>query len=147
MQTGNGSASSGDQWISVTGVGCCAAEVIGTARAVLEQRVDQRIALAVRVATAVSRTAQRWRMSASAADAGLRSHHLLKDQHVAGLEIRIGAEQRRLGGPLRQAAIGVAPGVELHLVVLGKELRILHRLEDDARPASAPPFVAGADRQ
>ena len=45
MQTGNGRASSGDHLISVTGVGCCEAEVIGTdAGALREKRIDQRLA-------------------------------------------------------------------------------------------------------
>ena len=79
--------------------------------------------------------------------AGLRSDHLLKDQHIADLEICIGAEQRRFGGPPRQAAIAIAPGVELHLVVLGKQVRILHRLEHDHPGIERRPFGAGADRQ
>ena len=47
MQTGNGSASACAHWISVTGVGFCAGEVIGLARALLKQRIDQRVALRI----------------------------------------------------------------------------------------------------
>ena len=130
MQTGNGSASS----LGPVNLGhrrrLLRAEAV-MALAVHCRTADRPAAGPRRlcVATAVSRTAQRWRMSASAADAGLRTHHLLKDQHVAHLQIRRRSEQRGLGGALRQAAVGVAPGVELHLVVLRKEVRVLHRLE------------------
>ena len=67
MQTGNGSASSADQRISVTGVGCCAAEVIGAPVPASNSGSTSTSPWPFRVATEVSRTAQRCRMSASAA--------------------------------------------------------------------------------
>ena len=79
--------------------------------------------------------------------AGLRADHFLEDQHVAGLEVREAAGERGLGGAGGQAAVGVAPGVEVDLVVFGVEDRVLHRLEDDDAGPQRGFFVAGADCQ
>ena len=147
MQTGNGSASSARPLD------------LGHRRGLLRRRRDRRrrarsnsgstSGVAERVLVADLREPH----GAAMADvgvgrvAGLRPEHLLEDQHIAGLEVGIAAEQRGLGGALRQAAVGVAPGVELHLVVLGVELRVLHRLEDDHAGIQRRLFIAGADGQ
>jgi hypothetical protein len=62
---------------------------------------------------------------------GLGAQHLLEDQHVAGLQMGECAEESGFGCAFGQAAIGVAPGVEVDQVVFGIEHRILHGLEDD----------------
>ena len=79
--------------------------------------------------------------------AGLRAYHLLEDQHVAGLQVGKAAEQRCFGGALRQAAIGVAPGVELNLVVLGIELASCIGSKTSTPAIERAFFVARADRQ
>src|SRR5262249_1106081 len=73
--------------------------------------------------------------------AGLRPHHLLKDQDVSRLEVRESAEQRGFSSSLRQAAVVVAPCVELHQVVFGKQVRILHGPKDDNAGPQSGLFV------
>ena len=62
----------------------------------------------------------------------LRSSLLGQHDNVTGLERRPVPVQRRLGGALRQAALPISPGVELHLVlVLEQRARFgLSQLED-----------------
>ena len=102
----------------------------GRASSLLEQRIDQRLALAIE---------DRHRGEADGvpvADvgirrvAGLRTQHLLEDEDVARLQIGVRAGQSRLRGALGKATVKVSPGVEVEDVVLRKEIGVLHGLED-----------------
>ena len=112
-----------------------------------EERIDQRLARLFWVLTWVSRTAQRWRMSASAGLPVCGPEDLLKDQHVSGLQVGIGAGERGFGCARGQAAVACRPRCRRYLVVLGIEHGILHRLEDHDAGVERGFFVAGADGQ
>ena len=76
--------------------------------------------------------------------AGLRANDLLKDQHVASLKIGEGSGERGFGRALRQAAVGVAPRVDLHGILLGEKLGVLHGLEGHDAGVERGLFVARA---
>jgi hypothetical protein len=74
--------------------------------------------------------------------AGLRAEDLLKDQHVASLKIGEGSGERGFSRALRQAAVRVAPSIDLHGILFGEKLGVLHGLEDHDAGVERGPFVA-----
>ncbi len=67
------------------------------------------------------------------APAGVRIEHLLEDQNMTRLEIRVKIFERRIGRALGQTAALIAPGVELEIIVIGEQADRFHRLEDRLR--------------